>query len=295
MYPMGYSRAMKKASLPLLIAFLLLAPGVSSAVISEIHIGTDGKFIGKNIAVYQRASSNLFTRAVWDKSFLRITILMNSTTAITKKHGELATLTEINEGDVIDVEGTLTTASEALILNATKIRNVSLEKESKSFSGKIENINASARTFTLPNSLGKTSVSVPTSISITKGKRTISFGELKVGDKVVNAPGIYDYPSNTLTVTALEIYQDTAMFKSKNFEGTLKSLAASTLPTTAVITVAGTDYTVYLNDKASVLNKSRAATSLKRFADGDKVRFYGAIREANFSEIDAEIIRDLNF
>ena len=44
-----------------------------------------------------------------------------------------------------------------------------------------------------------------------------------------------------------------------------------------------------------MMSKNKAETTLQRFTVGDKVRFYGAIRQTNLFEIDAEIIRNLNF
>jgi hypothetical protein len=57
---------------------------------------------------------------------------------------------------------------------------------------------------------------------------------------------------------------------------------------------AGQIYTVYLNNNSSVLNKEKKATTLSRFEEGDKVRLYGAIREADELLIDAEVIRNMD-
>ena len=93
----------------------------------------------------------------------------------------------------------------------------------------------------------------------------------------------------------MEVYQDKAVFKAQNFQGTLKSLSGTALPASAVITVGKSDYTVYLPASAKVMSKNRAATTLQRFTAGDTVRFYGSIRQTNLQEIDAEILRNLNF
>lgn len=91
------------------------------------------------------------------------------------------------------------------------------------------------------------------------------------------------------------MYQDKSIFVERNFQGTLKSVSTVVLPATLVVTVGATDYTVYLADSSSVLRNNRKPTTLSRFVVGDTVRFYGAIRETNFEEIDAEVVRDLNF
>ncbi|MBV9159817.1 MAG: hypothetical protein JO019_04445, partial [Candidatus Kaiserbacteria bacterium] len=112
---------------------------------------------------------------------------------------------------------------------------------------------------------------------------------------VLSAPGTYDYGSNTLAASALTIFQAKDVFVSKNFQGTLKALAGTNLPTTLTVTIDGVDYTVYLTAKTSILNNKKASVGLYRFAAGDTVRLYGKIRETNLSEIDAEVVRDTSF
>lgn len=284
-----------KNSIPALaILPLLFLPLFASA--SEIHITPSGEFSVKGLSITQKAGPNLFTRASWGLTFIRVTVLINASTVIVKNHGEKATLEDIKDGQLLDVEGTIVTGGESLIINATRIRNTSLLRESKTISGAVKAVDREGSTFALPDaSLGVVTVSVPAGTSVKKGKRSIPFGDIKAGDKVLSVSGTYDYQTGTLTATAIEIFQDTLIFKPRNFEGTLKSISGTTLPATLVVTVGSTDYTVYLAQKALVLKKNRVTTTLGRFVVDDTVRFYGAIRQTNFTEIDAEIVRDLNF
>ena len=112
---------------------------------------------------------------------------------------------------------------------------------------------------------------------------------------MLSAPGTYDYPTNTLTASSVDVYQSKSIFTSRNFEGTLKSICGTALPAVLTVTVGGTDYTAYLPDKSAVLKSNKSATSLTRFVVGDTVRLYGKIRQANLTEIDADTVRDLNF
>jgi len=74
----------------------------------------------------------------------------------------------------------------------------------------------------------------------------------------------------------------------------LLTVRSSDDPVSSARLLAGS-YTVYLAKGASVLKKNRAAATLGRFVVDDTVRFYGAVRQTNFTEVDAEIVRDLNF
>ena len=279
------------------VVFLVFAfPAHAANPPSEISIKPDGTFFATNVVVMQKSEkvgANLFSRVTWGSVFLRITVLASSA-KITKNNGGSATVEDIQIGDILDVEGTLAPGADTLLINATSIRDLSLNIESKNISGIIKTLNATLNTLTLMDKkLGAITVVAP--YNIQKGARTISAGELVVGDKVLSASGSFDYSTKTFTAENMEVYQDKSIFKAQNFQGTLKSLSGTALPTSAVITVGKTDYTIYLAASAKVMSKNKATTTLQRFTLGDKLRFYGAIRQTNLFEIDAEIIRNLNF
>ncbi len=276
--------------------FLLAAPAYAD-IPSEIHIAPDGSFTASNVYVMQKGgASNLFCRITWNGAFIRVTVLAHDTTVVTKDHGEVATSADIQEGDTLSVTGTLSPSDGALVVNATNIHDSSLQVESKSLAGSITSINLAVPSFVLANkTFGNTAVVLTSTTTIQKGLRTIGTGDLAVGDWILAASGAYDYTSNTLTASSVSVYQTKALFTPRNFQGTLKSVAGTTLPTSIVASVNGTDYTVYLSAGAGVVNRARGAVGLLRFMAGDTVRFYGSIRQTNLSEIDAILLRDLNF
>lgn len=288
---MGLSKSLF-ASVAVLV---LLLPGLASAA-SEFHATTKGEISATGLVVMQKSGTTLFVRATWEDSFLRLVVTTNTATQITKNYGEKATIVDIEVGHLIDVEGKIVTGGESITITASKVRDVALVKESKSFSGSVKRIDSASQSFVLADkALGDVTVIVLPSTPIAQGKRQVPFSTLKVGNAIVSISGTYDYSSKTLSPTAIELYQPRDVFIAKNFEGTLKGISSASLPAQLTVSVGGVDYIVHLSSKSTVLSKSRAASSLKRFAEGDKVRFYGAIRETNLSEVDAEVVRDLNF
>lgn len=280
------------------VVFGVLAPALAfaSAPPSEISIKPDGTFFATNVVVMQKSEkegTNLFARVTWGDVFLRVTVLASSA-KITKNNGGNAAVGDILVGDILSVKGTLTPGADSLVINALEVRDLSLNVESKSISGTIKTLNAPLNTITLTDKkLGSITVVAP--YNIQKGARTITVGELAVGDKVLSASGTYDYATKTFVAESMEVYQDKAVFKAQNFQGTLKSLSGTALPTTAVVTVGKNEYTVYLPASAKVMSKNKASTTLQRYTAGDTVRFYGSIRQINLQEIDASLIRNLAF
>src|SRR3989338_965241 len=280
---------------------LFLALGVMAAYAaspSDIHIKPDGTFSATNVVVYQKAgTSNFFSRVTWGDAYVRVTDLANKDTMITKAHGETATVGDIREKDVLDVEGRLSSGEGALIINAASIRDTSLQVESKTLSGTVVGVNPEQSSFILSNQMfgATTTVILSSSVPIQKGARAISLSDISSGDKILSVSGSYDYPKNAFSATSMEVYQDKTMFTARNFQGTLKSISGTILPATLTVEVGDTNYTVSVAADSSVLRNNRKPTTLSRFVVGDTVRFYGAIRETNFEEIDADIVRDLNF
>lgn len=280
------------------VLFLTLAfPAHAASLPSEIHIKPDGTFSATNAVVVQKAGTNLFSRVTWGTVYLRLTIITtsgNTPVKITKNNGGVATVDDIKEGDILVVKGTLAPGADTLLINAATIKDLSLNKEPKTFSGTVKSVDYSG-SFVLPHkTLGNVKVLVDRDTTITKGVRTIALGEVSPGDKIVSLSGTYDYDTKTLQATSSVVYQDKAVFSPKNFEGKLKSIG-STLPTTLTVTVGKKDYTVYLAPTASVMSKSKAASTLQRYTVGDSVRFYGSIRQTNLLEIDSDSIRNLTF
>ncbi|HEY4517486.1 MAG TPA: hypothetical protein VJI74_01185 [Candidatus Paceibacterota bacterium] len=279
-----------------IFAFVFLAGSASANVDSELHITANGKFSAKNLVVIQKAGTrNFFCRATWGNTFVRVTVLAHDETKITKNHGEVATGTDIHEGDLLDVEGTLVVGGESLQLNATSIRDFSLEQEQKTLSGTVQSTDQANNSFVLPNKTFGNTVVLLASSTIQKGARTITAGDVIKGNKILSAAGIYDYKTNTLSASHIEVFQDKSVFLPRNFEGKLKTLSGTALPITLSVTVGGVDYTVYLAAGGTILNKNRGAANLSRFVLGDTVRFYGSMRQTNLTEIDATVLRDLNF
>ena len=132
---------------------VLFAPALTGAqVASELHITPDGTFDVKNLTVMQKSGTNLFTRATWGRAFIRVIVLTNASTTVVKKHGEASSVREIADGHMLEVKGTLTSNADSIIINASYIRNLVLERESKTISGTILIISTSTMGFALSGS-----------------------------------------------------------------------------------------------------------------------------------------------
>jgi hypothetical protein len=284
------------SSVPLGI-FAELSPGglPTNKPPATISITEKGDVKVKNIVIFQIAGSTFFARTYWGEAFVRWTVRTNKDTNLVKRFGGKAKLSEIAVGDVLDVEGSLLSGADSLNINATDIRDISLEKEEGSFSGKVVKADSAAGNFVMITDSGLTlTVDVGSNVSIKKGVIFIPLSKVVPGDVVLFVSGSYLQPTQTIEATNVEIYQTPDLFKPRNFQGILKNVSGPDLPATLIVTVGAIDYNVVLDSKAQVFTAKKKLTKLQRFVVGDTVRFYGSIREAEQTTVDAEVVRNLD-
>ena len=290
---------MRKIPLGLLAVFLAVSGlafvAWAAAPGSEIRVTQDGNVSIKRARVMQVAGNNFYTRVSWDNIFIRVTVVTNADTVIVKNHGERAIPADFQEGDLINIEGKFPSASESFIVNATSVKNLSLEKQSAQFSGTVTSVSSESDEFKLSTKSGLITVTT-SGARLIKGIIPIVLSQLGKGDRVLSAHGTYDYSTKTLAATDVSVWQDPIVFIPHNFKGTLKSLDGTTLPTSVVVRLTKKDYTVKLTLSSKLTNKLGEATALSRFQVGDTVRFYGAVRNDDLSVVDnVELFRDMSF
>lgn len=288
---------MKKINFGLVAVLLGLVFATPSSAFagSEVHITSDGKATVSQVKVMQIFGSTLATRMYWGNAFVRMTVKTDKKTAFLRATGEATTLSEIVEGNVLDIVGELEYGSDSLVVVASSVKNVSVEKAQATFSGKVTSVDLSARKFSLDGKqTGLIAVTVSSATQFVKGNRTLDLEHLKVGDNITKVSGEFDYKTKILTATSVNTYLDLNIFKPRNFEGTVAEVFGTTLPASLKVKIEGVTYTINLGAKASVLRKNKSTVGLNRFVSGDPVRLYGSIREVDDPVIDAEIIRNLD-
>lgn len=262
---------------------------------ATIAISEKGEAKVKNAVVFMIAGPTLFVRTYWDNAFIRWTIRTDNKTEIVKMFGGAIKVSDIKVGHILNAQGAMVSGSDTLNLNASFVRDLSLENEQATFSGIVSLIDATANKIILKTSESKDLIVKLNSATFKKGNIFVPLSKIKIGDKATSVIGVYHQPTETIEAVSLEFSQNTSIFAPRNFEGVMDKLNGKTLPTTASVTVGGKSYTVYLAADTQVLRSNKSKTTLERFVDGDRVRFYGSIRETvEQNEIDAEIIRDLD-
>lgn len=260
----------------------------------DFHIDRYGKVQIKQAKVMQIAGTTFYVRYYVGTAFLRILVKTNDTTKTFRRYGDEISLSQINAGDTIDIDGTIETGSDTLSVVATKLVNFSNQQAVSSFSGTVVGTGSNYGSLVLRTKNGNITINTGTTTQIKKGTRIITTDLVKNGDQVTDASGTFDYATKTLDAKVVSIYVDMKTFKSRNFEGTLKSISTNNGQTTFLFNTENRDYQVILTGSTVILNKSKNPVSLKRYLEGDTIRIYGAIRESENPIIDAEVVRNIS-
>ena len=201
--------SMKNKAIFVLVLFTLLFP-VSRALAfsgTEVHISNIGDAVISGTKVMQIAGNTFFTRMYWGDSYVRLTIKTNANTKFYRATGELTTLSEITEGNLLDISGPINSGNDILTITATSVKNQSVQKKQNTFSGKVSGVDLSAGTFTLnTQNYGSVTVKTGTTTQFFKGSRVLDLAHVVVGDTITKTSGDYDIPSKTLQAVVVVTY-----------------------------------------------------------------------------------------
>lgn len=262
--------------------------------VQDFHIDRDGNIKVRQAKIMQVSGNSFYARYYVGLAFIRILIKTDKATEVRRRFGDQILISQIEVGDIVNLEGKIENGADSLSVVASKLVNFSNQKEISSFNGTIIGKGSKEGSFTLmTENQNAIQINTGTTTQIRKGNRIITPELVRNGDRVTDTVGTFDHASKNLEANVVVIYTDMGVYQSRNFEGTLKTLSVGN-PTTLVLNTEGKDYTVTLSEKTEILNKARRAVSIKRYLEGDTIRVYGAIRESEEPIIDIELVRNVS-
>ncbi|MEK7588998.1 MAG: hypothetical protein AAB438_04265 [Patescibacteria group bacterium] len=120
-----------------------------------------------------------------------------------------------------------------------------------------------------------------------------SISEVKVGD-MLSFNGVVTSGTSSAIVVDAKVIKNWSVTKQNvrsKIEGSVKSVAGTTAPTTIVVTSGNKDYTVNVATNTSIVNDSWMASSLASFVVGNKVTAYGVVNDTTLS-VNATVLRN---
>lgn len=126
-----------------------------------------------------------------------------------------------------------------------------------------------------------------------KNGRTGALNTVAVGNTISFSGSLTNASGLSVKADTVKNWSKDAAASSKHtFEGTVQSVASTTVPTSFVLKIGNTNYTVNVGTTALVLKNNWTRATLGDLAVGHTVRVYGSVQTNNTSIIDALIVRD---
>ncbi len=262
----------------------------------SLTIEPNGDTVLEGARITQITGSTIFASQYWGELPVRWIIRTDSKTSFKHRFGNPIVLSQFTLGHFVSVEGVFNGSSDSLGIDAKSIKNWSISTEGSSFTGMVASAPDASGAFILKNGDGSTVLVKPKATStVMRGTVSIVPAAIALGDRILETTGVYNHLDRSLAADSVKIFQDKQKFTPRNFEGKLTRLDGIALPTIAAVKVGDKEYTVHLPATTEILRKNKSKTTLQRFVVGDTIRFYGAIREAEWSVVDAEVVRTLEF
>lgn len=256
----------------------------------EVHINDNGSVLVRGAKVTAISGSIISASTTFGTSSIAWTVDGSGVSKVTRRYGGNGTVADIQVGDYLSFNGSLTATASGFSVKATSLKDWSIQVRNSSFSGTISSITGTS--FVLTTTDNKTiTVNTDANTKITRGDTPVAFSALIVGDKITKTEGLYNNTSNTLAAKSIRLYNDPLLSK-RTFEGTITSAVSTTTPATFTFVSEGKTYTVNVPAGISILNKNWMQIPLSTFQTNDSIRVYGMIQASNTSMIDATVVRN---
>lgn len=261
----------------------------------ELHINNNGTVLIRGIKVSSVSGGIVSGTIAWGSYALPITINTASATKVSRRFGAATTVGQISTGDYVSIEGTLDQTQSALTVNATFIKDWSIQDKSATFSGTVSSVDTASNSFVLASrQRGNVTVDVTASTTIMKGNQTATFADITQGATISSVSGTWDTVNSTLTASKVRVYVNEAVLNKRIFEGRLQAIAGTTAPTTLTLQVGKTTYTVNVAANTTLITNKWNATTLSAMTTGNTVRVYGSVDPSNTATINALVVRDVS-
>ena len=255
----------------------------------ELHIFDDGKVLLRGAKVTAVNPTSVNASFSWGSYTLNGVITTDGSTNIIRRNGGQGTLAEFSVGDILSVQGILVPGQSQPTILARIIKNWSVQKKNATLTGTVGSIDAVNSRFVLnTGNQGAQTVSVSSSTMIKRGDVAGTFADIAVNQNVT-VKGLWDGNANTIAASEVRI---SVAEQNMTLQGTVKTApASSTAPTSFLLTVGSTDYTVNVAADTAILNNAWIRTSLGNILVGHTVRVYGAVSSTT---VDATVVRDVS-
>lgn len=261
----------------------------------EEHINSNGTVLVRGAKITSISGGTIDAAQNWGAYNMNWVVNTGASTSFLRRGGTTSSMGEFSVGDYISFTGPLDTTQSVATVDASVVRDFSIQLFDSNFSGTVSSVNTASSSFMLQTSAqGNVTVNTTAETKIWQGSATTTFASIAVGQTISSTSGLWNNLTDTLQAATVRIYMpNQGLLNKRTFVGTLGSLPGATAPTTFSFTAdASTTYTVNVAANTSLLSNSWNPITLSQMSVNDTIRIYGAIEPTNTSTMDAYVVRD---
>ncbi|MFA5841217.1 MAG: hypothetical protein WC847_03050 [Candidatus Paceibacterota bacterium] len=172
----------------------------------EVHISDKGKVDVRGAKVTAISGNVITASTSWGVANLVWSVNVSSDTNIVRLYGGKSLVSEISVGDFVSFKGNLvTTSASPIIVNATMVKDWSIQVRNASFNGTVKSVDVPNSKFVFSfNKNGDITVTTSASTKFTKGEVAGVFADVIVGAKI-STKGLYDSQLKQLNASEVKV------------------------------------------------------------------------------------------
>ncbi len=209
---------------------------------------------------------------VMQSGAMTYTVNVTADTTLVRKYNGVSTLDEFAVADLLQVRGTMTGTT----IDATWIRNMTIQRRGAAQWGKVVSIDATAKTFVLDpmhkKSLDNQTVTTNASTKVFQGNRTGEFGDIAVG-MTVKVIGLWRKSTDTISA-------DRILIKLTELNGKVSAVDCASTPQVLTVTRNGKSaqsWAVTLTSKTTLRDKRHLQIACADIKVGHSVSVRGLL------------------
>jgi hypothetical protein len=171
----------------------------------EVHINDNGKVLVRGAEITAISGTTITAKNMFGSYAMIWTVRTDTDTKFVRKHGGASVVSELSVGDFMSFSGAFDTTATTPTVNASLIKDWSIQKLDQVLTGEVKSVNTGALSFVLnTEKKGDVSVLTNTSTTFTNGTTTGNLANVVVGVKA-KVRGVWNSTTNILTATSVKV------------------------------------------------------------------------------------------
>jgi hypothetical protein len=193
---------------------------------AQVTIAPNGQVMMRGALITAISGKILTATTGWGSTTITWTISLSGSTRYIPEMPSATAIETVQVGDTVNLTGELDTSSATPRILASVFKDASLYEDSATIGGSVVSTDSNARSLTIRNDSGTTTIKLLRGTFMTKAGNTTTLDDLRIGEHV-SATGGLNRMSNTLTADRITVdAEESAPTSSDTSPGIFETIVA---------------------------------------------------------------------